>query len=229
MIISPFDALFLEKEESRPHKGAWDFGGWLFAQEPTFLKSVPSIQELPLTDLPEIAFAGRSNVGKSSLINGLFNRHDMARTSNTPGRTQLLNFFNVIDRLMVVDLPGYGYAEAPKDNVASWNKLIRLYLRGRGQLRRVYLLIDSRHGIKKLDNEIMDMLDEGAVSYQIILTKADKISNHAFKSVLADTRAKLAGKIAAHPIVLGTSSEKKWGIDMTRWQLAMLSENAGKR
>ena len=148
----------------------------LFNKRCDFVLSVANLNQLPHDDRVEIAFAGRSNVGKSSLINALFGQKKLAKTSATPGRTQQLNYFNLNDKLYVVDLPGYGFAKAPKDIVKSWQKLINTYLVGRASLRRVFLLIDSRHGVKKIDEEIMDMLDKAAVTYQIVLTKIDKIS-----------------------------------------------------
>ena len=148
----------------------------LFRQPVNFVLSVASLAQLPLTEMGEVAFAGRSNVGKSSIINALFNQKKLAKTSNTPGRTQQLNYFNLNDSIHIVDLPGYGYAEAPEKLVKQWQKLIFDYLRGRVNLKRVFLLIDSRHGLKKVDKEVMEMLDKAAVTYQIVLTKADKVS-----------------------------------------------------
>ena len=150
-------------------------GRLLFARQVDFMLSVVNLNQLPITDRPEICFAGRSNVGKSSLINALTNRKGIARASNTPGRTRELNYFNVDERLNLVDLPGYGYARASKTDIANWTRLTRAFLRGRAELRRVFLLIDSRHGIKPTDIELMEMLDEAAVTYQLVLTKIDKI------------------------------------------------------
>ncbi|HRD76699.1 MAG TPA: ribosome biogenesis GTP-binding protein YihA/YsxC, partial [Hyphomicrobiaceae bacterium] len=170
-----------------------------------------------------VAFAGRSNVGKSSLINALVRQKGLARTSNTPGRTQELNFF-VADEvaLAIVDLPGYGFAEAPKEKVKAWTGLIKDYLRGRQALARVYLLIDSRHGVKSVDEEIMALLDEAAVSYQIVLTKIDKIAPKALDAVLAATRAAIARHAAAFPEIIATSSETGAGIDALRDAAAQL-------
>jgi len=157
----------------------------LFAGPVAFLKSAPGLQFLPPADVPEVAFAGRSNVGKSSLLNALANRNGLARTSNTPGRTQELNFFDVGDplRLRLVDMPGYGFAEAPKDIVRKWRHLVNDYLRGRQVLKRALVLIDSRHGIKPVDLEVMEMLDKAAVSYRLVLTKSDKIKASDLQSV----------------------------------------------
>lgn len=199
-----------------------EWANWLFAQECKFLRSVESISSLPAYTLPEIAFAGRSNVGKSSLINALTGRKTLARTSNTPGRTQHLNFFQLHDELMLVDMPGYGYAEAPKVLVARWQQLIRQYLLGRPTLKRVYVLIDSRHGIKTNDLEMMKMLDETAVSYQIILTKLDKIGQKEADKVIAETREKLKEHGAAYPILGITSSEKRFGIEDLRSEISKL-------
>jgi len=186
----------------------------LFAGPVSFLKSAPSLQFLPQADLPEIAFAGRSNVGKSSLLNALTNRASLARTSNTPGRTQELNFFEVGEpaRLRLVDMPGYGFAEAPKDMVRKWRFLVNDYLRGRPTLKRALVLIDSRHGVKDVDREVLEMLDKAAVSYRIVLTKADKIKASALAEVEAATIAEARKHAAAHPDVLWTSSEKGGGI-----------------
>jgi GTP-binding protein len=200
-----------------------EWGRWLFAQECRFMQSVPKPSDLPELVLPEIAFAGRSNVGKSSLINGLTGRLTLARTSNTPGRTQQLNFFCLAEKLILVDMPGYGYAAASKSLVAGWQKLIKIYLRGRSTLYRVYLLIDSRHGLKPNDFEIMKMLDETAVSYQIILTKADKISETAAQQVYAKTVEALGKHPAAHPKVILTSAAKGMGIAEVRAEIAQFA------
>ncbi len=186
----------------------------LFAGPVAFLKSAPKLEFLPLPDVPEVAFAGRSNVGKSSLLNALTNRNGLARTSNTPGRTQELNFFDVGDppRLRLVDMPGYGFAEAPKDIVKKWRFLINDYLRGRQVLGRAFVLVDSRHGIKPVDDEIMDMLDAAAVSYRIVLTKADKIKATDLAAVATQTETAIRKRAAAHPDLILTSSEKGLGI-----------------
>ncbi len=148
-----------------------------FKTKPVFVGSFPSVMQIPYSSQREIAFIGRSNVGKSSLINAIFNTPNLAKTSSTPGRTQMLNFFNDQDVLMIVDLPGYGFAKAPKDVVKQWNDNVNTYLKGRSQLRRVFLLIDSRQGIKQIDLDMMNMLDSSAVNYQIVITKLDKISS----------------------------------------------------
>src|ERR1700761_6514293 len=177
-----------------------------------FITGAASPAGLPPPGPPEIAFAGRSNVGKSRLINALAGRSDIARVSNTPGRTQQVNFFAVDEHMVVVDLPGYGYAEAPKDTVAGWTDLIRLYLKGRVTLRHVLLLIDSRHGVKPNDHEIMTLLDRAAVPYQIVLTKADKIGVAQAQKMLAATEAALLKHPAARTHAMLTSSEKGTGI-----------------
>jgi GTP-binding protein len=186
----------------------------LFAGPVAFLKSAPSLQFLPDPEVPEVAFAGRSNVGKSSLLNALANRNGLARTSNTPGRTQELNFFDVGDPtvMRLVDMPGYGFAKAPKDMVRKWRYLVNDYLRGRQVLRRALVLVDSRHGLKDVDREVMKMLDAAAVSYHLVLTKADKIKPTELAKVLAETAAEARTHVAAHPDILVTSSETGQGM-----------------
>ena len=181
-----------------------------------FVTGAVSLEGLPAVSVSEIAFAGRSNVGKSTLVNKVAGRRALARVSNTPGRTQQVNFFMVGDILSVVDLPGYGYAAAPKDTVAGWTELIRLYLKGRVPLRQVMLLIDSRHGIKPNDEEIMTLLDRAAVPYQVVLTKADKLGRGTADKVRADTEAKLVKHPAARPLALVTSAEDGTGIEELR-------------
>jgi len=198
-------------------------GRLLFAQNCDFLISAASFNQLPDTDLPEIAFAGRSNVGKSSLLNALTGRKNLARTSNTPGRTQQVNFFDLGGQMMLTDLPGYGYAKAAKSVVDQWTRLIKSYLRGRVQLRRVCLLIDSRHGLKDTDREAMALMDEVAVAYQIVLTKCDKIKAAELEKLLVKTDKEIAKHVAAHPEILVTSSFKSLGIEEMRAALATLA------
>ena len=190
----------------------------VFSGPVSFLKSAPKLEFLPEPTVPEIAFAGRSNVGKSSLINALVNRNNLARASNTPGRTQELNFFDVGDpaAFRIVDMPGYGYAKAPIKTVQSWRYLINDYLRGRAVLKRVFVLIDSRHGIKEVDHDIMSMLDSAAISYRIVLTKTDKIKASDLAAVETDTMAKLRKHVAAYPDLSVTSAEKRGGIEELR-------------
>lgn len=188
----------------------------------TFMLSVAQLGQLPDAVVNEIAFAGRSNVGKSSLINALFNQKKLAKTSSTPGRTQQLNFFNFDNKMYIVDLPGYGYAKAPETLVRQWQEVLKKYLRGRPNLRRVFLLIDSRHGIKKEDIEIMNMLDVAAVSYQIVLTKTDKISSPQLAEIMQKTSAETAKHAAAMPDIVTTSSEKKIGLDILKTEICAL-------
>ena len=204
-------------------KAQIEAGQLLFARDVSFMLSAVSLETLPPARLPEICFAGRSNVGKSSLINALTNRKGLARASNTPGRTRELNYFNVDERLFVVDLPGYGYAKASKADIARWTKLTRAFLFGRASLRRVFLLIDSRHGIKSNDLELMAMLDETAVTYQIVLTKVDKLKKGEQEKVFAKTEAIIAKRPAAFPALIATSSEKKNGLDILRAEIATLA------
>ncbi len=186
----------------------------LFAGPITFLKSAPELKFLPDANVPEVAFAGRSNVGKSSLLNALTNRNKLARTSNTPGRTQELNFFDVGDPLQfrLVDMPGYGFAEAPRDMVKRWRFLVNDYLRGRQVLKRALVLINSRHGIKDVDRDVMKMLDEAAVSYHLVLTKGDKVKASALGPIYEATMVEAARHPAAHPSIFTTSSETGSGI-----------------
>jgi GTP-binding protein len=197
----------------------------LFGRPWIFIRGVPAMKFLPPEGPPEIAFAGRSNVGKSSLINALVGHKGLARTSNTPGRTQELNYFvpdgysgaeDDLPPMALVDMPGYGYAQAPKDQVDAWTKLVFDYLRGRSTLKRVYVLIDSRHGIKPNDDEVFGLLDKAAVSYQVILTKTDKIKDVAVPRLIEETRLKIVKHPAAYPEVLSTSSEKGRGLDDVR-------------
>ncbi|WP_411034601.1 ribosome biogenesis GTP-binding protein YihA/YsxC [Shinella sp. BYT-45] len=197
----------------------------LFGRPWIFIRGVPAMKFLPPEGPPEIAFAGRSNVGKSSLINALVGHKGLARTSNTPGRTQELNYFvpdgfsgaeDDLPPMALVDMPGYGYAQAPKEQVDAWTKLVFDYLRGRSTLKRVYVLVDSRHGIKKNDEEVFALLDKAAVSYQVVLTKTDKIKDAGVPRLVEETLQTIAKRPAAYPEVLATSSEKGRGLDELR-------------
>ena len=201
-----------------------EVGRLLFAQTCDFVMGVRTEVDLPPVELPEVAFAGRSNVGKSSLLNALTNRRTLARTSNTPGRTREVNFFRLGGRLMLVDLPGYGYARAGKEEIARWNELIGDYLRGRGNLLRVYLLIDARRGIGAPDRKVMELLDKAAVVYQVVLTKIDKVKPGPLGKVQAATEAELKRHGAAYPEILTTSSKNKIGLELLRATVATLAE-----
>lgn len=206
-----------------PTAEALEAGRLLFAGPVAFELGVARMEQLPKGDLPEVAFAGRSNVGKSSLINALCGRKALARASVEPGRTRELNFFRFGDRLRLVDMPGYGYAKAPKAEIARWTGLVRDYLRGRQPLKRVVLLIDARHGLKPHDIEVMDALDTAAVSYQIALTKADKIKPTELSEREAATHAALKTRPAAHPVLIPTSAETGAGIEILRAEIAALA------
>lgn len=210
-IISGFDEAAIEA------------GRLLFAKECDFVWGADALPQLPEADLPEVAFAGRSNVGKSSLVNALTGRKTLARTSNTPGRTQQLNFFNLGNRLKLVDMPGYGYAKESKEKVEAWNDMVRRFLRGRVTLRRALVLVDSRHGLKPNDDEIMGMLDKTAVPYVVVLTKADKVRANELDACRRATEAALKKHPAAFPDVHVTSSEKGMGIAELRASLAQLA------
>ena len=196
----------------------------LFARPATFVMGCAKIEQLPDPDLPEIAFAGRSNVGKSSLINALVDQNHLARASNEPGRTREVNFFVLDEKIRLVDLPGYGFARASKTAVDKFQNLGRAYLRGRPNLKRVYLLIDARHGLKKVDTEALDALDLAAVSYQIVLTKADKIKPHEADKLVEATLKTISKRPAAFPRVLATSSEKGAGLPELRAEIALACE-----
>ncbi|MEE3359285.1 MAG: ribosome biogenesis GTP-binding protein YihA/YsxC [Pseudomonadota bacterium] len=195
----------------------------LFAGGADFLKGVVAMDGLPPDDRIEVCFAGRSNVGKSSLINALTGRKGLARASNTPGRTQEINYFTLGDERFLVDLPGYGYANAPVAVVEKWQQLLKRYLSGRQSLRRAFVLVDSRHGIKAVDQEIMKLLDRSAVTFQVVLTKADKISVKDREKMLVQVREKLSKHPAAYPELVLTSSEKGYGIPTLRSIIASLT------
>ncbi len=193
-----------------------EHGRKLFAGETDFLKGVVAMDGLPEPDRLEVCFAGRSNVGKSTLINALTGRKGLARASNTPGRTQEINFFTVADQHYLVDLPGYGYANAPLKVVEKWQRLLKNYLSGRQTLRRAFVLIDARHGVKKVDDEIMTLLDKSAVTFQVVMTKIDKVKQADLQKSLDLTRKALAKHPAAYPEIVMTSSEKGIGIPTLR-------------
>ena len=208
---------------SEPPHDAAERGRLLFAGPVTFVKGVVAMSGLPPGDRPEVCFAGRSNVGKSSLINALTGRKGLARASNTPGRTQEINIFALGESHYLVDLPGYGYAQAPRDKVAAWQALLKQYLAGRATLRRAFLLIDARHGVKPVDEEIMSLLDSAAVTFQCVLTKADKVKAQDLDRVLEQTRGRLATHPAAYPELILTSSEKSEGLATLRAEIAALA------
>lgn len=209
--------VFEELDESKK-----ELGRLLFSKETSFVKGVVDMPGLPDPDKIEVCFSGRSNVGKSSLINALTGRKGLARASNTPGRTQEINFFSIPDNHYLVDLPGYGYANAPIKVVEKWQNLLKRYLAGRQSLRRAFVLVDSRHGVKKVDTEIMSMLDSSAVTFQVVLTKLDKVKEKDRENILKQVRASLQKHPAAFPEIILTSSEKGWGIPTLRSVIAML-------
>ena len=198
-------------------------GRVLFSGPCDFVTGVAKLIQLPDMDRLEVAFAGRSNVGKSSLLNALTNRRALARTSNTPGRTRELNYFAIGERLYLVDMPGYGYARVERARVEAWTRLIKSYLAGRISLKRVFLLIDSRHGIKASDEEMMDLMDRSAISYQAVLTKCDKPKASELAGIAAATREALRTRPAAHPLIHMTSSDKGAGIGMLRAEIDSLA------
>ncbi|MDP6690896.1 MAG: ribosome biogenesis GTP-binding protein YihA/YsxC [Alphaproteobacteria bacterium] len=199
-------------------------GRLLFARECDFVMGVRTEADLPKAELPEVAFAGRSNSGKSSLLNALTNRNSLARTSNTPGRTREVNFFRLGGELMLVDLPGYGYAKAGKEEIARWNQLIEDYLRGRANLRRVCLLIDARRGIGAPDRKVMELLDKAAVVYHVVLTKVDKEKAGALAKIKQTAAAEIARHGAAYPEILATSAAKRLGLEEARAAIAALAD-----
>ena len=203
-------------EAAPPDEGALERGRLLFAGPVDFVKGVVAMEGLPPADRAEVCFAGRSNVGKSSLINAVAGRRALARASNTPGRTQEINFFAAGPRHYLVDLPGYGFAQAPLAVVARWQRLLKAYLAGRPTLRRAFVLIDARHGIKEVDAEILDLLDRAAVTFQAVLTKADKVGALARAEVLEQVRARLRLHPAAFPELVVTSSETGEGVETLR-------------
>ncbi|MBS0564027.1 MAG: YihA family ribosome biogenesis GTP-binding protein [Proteobacteria bacterium] len=198
-------------------------GRLLFAGPVDFVKGVTTMQALPAPDRPEVCFAGRSNVGKSSLINALTGRRNLARASNTPGRTQEINYFAAGEGRFLVDLPGYGFAEAPKPVVEKWQRLLKSYLAGRQTLRRAFVLIDTRHGIKAVDEEILTLLDRSAVTFQVVLTKADKVKAADREAILDQVRAALQKHPAAYPEIVLTSSEKGDGVEVLRAIIATIA------
>ncbi len=211
-----------EAEDVAKQQAAIEHGRLFFARPWHHFHGASGVSNLPAPGGIEIAFAGRSNVGKSSLINALTGQKALALTSNTPGRTRELNFFTADVGLTIVDMPGYGYARAPKSEVAAWTKLVFDYLRGRANLRRVYLLVDARHGLKDNDVDALKLIDKAAVSYQVVLTKTDKLRAAEMAKVVEETAAAIAKRAAAHPAILATSSDKGTGIDVLRAEIAGL-------
>jgi GTP-binding protein len=209
--------VFEELDESKK-----ELGRLLFSKETSFVKGVVDMPGLPDPDKIEVCFSGRSNVGKSSLINALTGRKGLARASNTPGRTQEINFFSIPDNHYLVDLPGYGYANAPIKVVEKWQNLLKRYLAGRQSLRRAFVLVDGRHGVKKVDTEIMSMLDNSAVTFQVVLTKLDKVKEKDRENILEQVRTSLQKHPAAFPEIILTSSEKDLGIQTLRSVIATL-------
>jgi GTP-binding protein len=212
-----------DHDEAAHDEAALESGRWLFAQTCTFVLGAAGPEQVPDSTLPEIAFAGRSNVGKSSLVNALTGRRTLARISNTPGRTQQINFFDLGGRLMLTDLPGYGYAKAPRGLVEQWTRLADRYLRGRAPLRRILLLIDGRHGIKIADRKVMTMLNTAAVSYQCVLTKCDKLTQAGLQAKVDAVSGEVSRFGAAHPRILTTSARAGLGIHALRAELAKIA------
>ena len=212
----------MSEPETLPEDPYPEIGRKLFAGPCDFVKSCAKLEQLPPMDRPEIAFAGRSNVGKSSLVNALTGRKTLAKTSNTPGRTQQLNYFDLGGRAYLVDMPGYGYAQAPVDQVRAWTGLVKTYLKGRASLARVFVLIDSRHGFKEVDRDVLGLLDMSATSYQIVLTKLDQLKPAEREARVDETLAALARRPAAYPEVLATSSRDGLGVAEVRAAMARL-------
>jgi len=215
---------FANADDAATAATAIERGRLLFTQECEFVMGVRTEADLPKAELPEVAFAGRSNVGKSSFLNALTNRNSLARTSNTPGRTREVNFFRLGGELMLVDLPGYGYARAGKEEIARWNQLIEDYLKGRINLRRVCLLIDARRGIGAPDRKVMEVLDNAAVVYQVVLTKVDKEKAGALAKIEQGVATEIARHGAAHPEILATSAAKQLGLEAARTSIAALAD-----
>lgn len=222
-VSEEFDEQQRQVEQAAEQAAALEKGRLLFAGECQFFWGAADLSQLPPQERDEVAFLGRSNVGKSSLLNALTGRNTLARTSRTPGRTRQLNFFDLAGRLTLVDMPGYGHAEAPKHEIARWNGAIDAYLKGRSTLRRLCLLIDARHGLKPQDREMMDRLDKAAVVYQLVMTKIDKVKGAERTRILAETQAAIAKRPAAHPEIAPTSSETGEGIPELRAALAQLA------
>jgi GTP-binding protein len=214
--------------DSLDYPAVLEAGRQLFAQECAFVAGVADLAQLPPAALPEVAFAGRSNVGKSSLINALTGRNQLARISRTPGRTQQINMFDLGARLILADLPGYGFAQAPRARVDAWQRLIRSYLRGRAGLMRTCLLVDARHGLKPVDLEFMALLGEVAVAYQLVLTKTDLVRPGALGDLSESLRADLARRPGAHPEIIATSAREGTGIERLRAALAALAIGASE-
>jgi len=206
----------------RPNYAEREIGRKLFAGGSDFLKGVVAMDGMPPSDRLEVCFAGRSNVGKSSLINALTGRKALARTSNTPGRTQEINFFTLGEEHYLVDVPGYGFANAPVAVVAKWQRLLKAYLSGRQTLRRAFVLVDARHGVKPVDEEIFDLLDRAALTFQVVLTKMDKVRDKDRDAMLAQVRKAMTNHPAAYPVIVLTSSEKGIGISTLRTIIADL-------
>jgi GTP-binding protein len=217
----------VDERDDDGRSDAIEAGRLAFARPWRFVMGVSKIDGLPPAGGVEVAFAGRSNVGKSSLINALVGQKALARTSNTPGRTRELNFFTADERIVIVDMPGYGYARAPKKEVKDWTRLVFDFLRGRVNLRRVYVLIDARHGIKENDKEALAVLDKAAVSYQIVLTKSDKEKPLVLERIIGEVRAAIAKRPAAHPEIIATSSTTGAGIDLLRAEITALAAASG--